>query len=101
MFGISKLFGPKTDFRQLKQKGAIILDVRTAAEYKTGHIPGSVNIAVDEVGTVLADLKRKNKPIITCCRSGVRSGRAADILKNAGIEVYNGGSWDGLLKQLS
>lgn len=101
MFGLKNLFGSKTDFRQLIQNGAIILDVRTSAEYKSGHIPGSVNISVDNVGAMLPDLKKKNKPIITCCRSGARSGRAAGILKSAGIEAYNGGAWDSLLNKIS
>lgn len=40
------------------------------------------------------ELKQKQQPIITCCRSGMRSGKAATILKKEGIEAYNGGSWN-------
>lgn len=101
MFGLEKLFGPKADFRSLKQNGAIIVDVRTPAEYRTGHIPGSLNISVEQVSAKVADLKKKNKPIITCCRSGARSGVAAGVLKSAGIEAYNGGPWDDLLNRIS
>lgn len=40
------------------------------------------------------------KPIITVCQSGARSGMAKGILKAAGIEVYNGGSWFGLRSKI-
>jgi phage shock protein E len=101
MFGLKKLFGTKPDLKAIKENGAIILDVRTAGEFKTGHIPGSLNIAVDHVASSAAELKKKNKPVITCCRSGARSAVAEAILKNAGIEVYNGGVWNELMKELS
>jgi phage shock protein E len=74
-------------------KGALIVDVRTPDEYKSGHISKSVNIPLNLIPNKVAELKRKNKPIITCCRSGARSGMAADQLRKAGIEVENGGSW--------
>ncbi|HEX5026920.1 MAG TPA: rhodanese-like domain-containing protein [Agriterribacter sp.] len=100
MLGIRKLFGSKTDFRSLVQSGAVILDVRTPAEYKTGHIKGSVNIPVDQVGAHITDLKKKNKPVITCCRSGARSAMAASVLKTAGIEAFNGGAWNELSNKI-
>ncbi|HRB19894.1 MAG TPA: rhodanese-like domain-containing protein, partial [Chitinophagales bacterium] len=37
-------FGPKVDYKQLLQEGAVIIDVRTKAEYQSGHIKGSMNI---------------------------------------------------------
>jgi phage shock protein E len=98
---MQRLFGSKQDFKSLQQSGAIILDVRTPAEYQSGHIPGSVNVSVNQVSFVVDDLKKQNKPVITCCRSGARSAAATGILKNAGIEAYNGGAWNDLLNQLS
>jgi phage shock protein E len=87
-------FGPKTDYAQLVKEGAIIVDVRSKGEYAGGHIQGSVNIAVDTLGNNLGKLKDKNKPIITCCASGMRSGVAKNLLKSNGYaNVYNGGSW--------
>ncbi|OQP59036.1 hypothetical protein A4R26_21855 [Niastella populi] len=47
------------------------------------------------------DLKKKGKPIITCCRSGNRSGIAKGILSSAGIECYNGGAWNSLNNKIS
>lgn len=76
------------------QKGALIVDVRTPEEYKAGHIKQSVNISLNTIPNKINELKRKNKPIITCCRSGARSGMAAEQLRKAGIEVENGGPWN-------
>lgn len=97
----SKLFGLKTDFKTLVKNGAVILDVRTPGEYKSGHINGSLNIPVDAVKNKIAELKQKNKPVITCCASGMRSGMAKTILKQNGIEAYNGGSWVSLNNKIN
>ncbi|MFN4298811.1 MAG: rhodanese-like domain-containing protein [Thermaurantimonas sp.] len=90
------LFGKKVDFKALKEKGAIIIDVRTSAEYASGHINGSRNIPLDQISKHINELKKTSKPVITCCRSGARSGAAVNILKANGIEAYNGGPWDSL-----
>jgi rhodanese-related sulfurtransferase len=87
---------PATDFKELVKNGAIIVDVRTPGEFKTGHIKGSVNIPLDVLATQTASLAKKGVPVITCCRSGGRSGAAIGILKSAGIDAYNGGPWDSL-----
>jgi phage shock protein E len=97
---LSELFGPKTNYKELVANGAMIVDVRTTAEYKAGHINGSVNIPVDAVKQKAEELKKKGKPVIACCASGMRSGMAAGILKKAGIEAYNGGSWISLQSKL-
>ena len=98
---IKKLFGPGTDFKALKDQGAVIIDVRTAGEFQSGHIKGAINIPVDSIRSKINDIKKKGKPVITCCRSGARSGAAAGILKQNGIEVYNGGAWDVLDNKLN
>ncbi len=88
------------DYQTLIKQGAMIVDVRTPGEFQGGHIPGSVNIPLDEIRDTIADLKSKNKVIITCCRSGNRSGSATSILEAAGIESYNGGAWDSLKNKI-
>ena len=98
---LSKLFGPKADFKALVQQGAIILDVRTPEEFRDGHIKGSLNIPVQVIQGKIADLKKKGKPIIAVCRSGARSGTAVGMLKDAGIEAYNGGAWNALENVIS
>jgi rhodanese-related sulfurtransferase len=95
---IKNLFGIKSvDYAQLVKDGAIILDVRTSGEFSTGHIKGSINIPVNALSKNLAKLKAKNKPIITCCASGMRSASAKGILTSNGfINVHNGGRWASL-----
>lgn len=99
---IKRILGIKTiDYAQLVKEGAIILDVRTSGEFSTGHIKGSVNIPVNALSKNLAKLKAKNKPIITCCASGMRSASAKGILQSNGFSnVYNGGSWHSLNHKL-
>jgi phage shock protein E len=100
---LKKLFGLGTsaDYEQLVREGALILDVRTKREYDSGHIKGSVNIPVDQLRANLHRLQDKEKPIITCCASGMRSGTARDILQSNGYSrVHNGGSWIGLQQKL-
>ena len=66
------------------------LDVRTVAEYTEGRIPGSLNINVlDPLFAQMADsLLQKDQPVALYCRSGRRSKKAAEILSQAGYEVY-------------
>lgn len=92
---LKKIFGigPKVDYVELIKAGAVILDVRTKGEYANGHVKGSINIPLDQLGSNLSKLK-KDKTIITCCASGMRSGVAKNQLKNSGFKsVHNGGSW--------
>ena len=95
---INQLFGfKKTDYADLLKKGAIIVDVRSKGEFAGGHIKNSINIPVDQLLNNLSRLKDKNKTIITCCASGMRSGSAKTILLNNGyIDVHNGGGWASL-----
>ena len=95
-----KLFKPSADMAKLVEQGAVIVDVRTKGEYQAGHITGSRNIPLDIIKSETASLKKLNMPVITVCRSGNRSGMAKSILTAAGIEVYNGGAWTSLKKQI-
>jgi rhodanese-related sulfurtransferase len=96
---LKKIFA-STNYKQLVLNGAIIIDVRTGAEYDAGHIAQSKNIPVDRVSIKLAEIKSYNQPIICCCASGMRSGVAAQKLKANGIIAYNGGSWVSLLNKI-
>lgn len=95
-----KLFssGPKVDLGAVIANGAVILDVRTQGEYASGHIKGSINMPLNTLPMQMAKLK-KDKPVITCCASGMRSGSArSTLLANGFKEVYNAGSWFSLKK---
>jgi rhodanese-related sulfurtransferase len=88
--------GSRVDLKELAKKGAQIIDVRTPGEFRNGHIRGSVNIPLQDLNGNLSKIKR-DKPVITCCASGIRSASARRILKSNGFtEVYNGGGWASL-----
>jgi phage shock protein E len=84
--------GRMDEIRQAIGRGAVIVDVRTRSEYRDGHVAGSRNIPLDELDSALDGLP-KDRPVIFCCASGVRSGTAARIAKSHGIVALNGGSW--------
>lgn len=94
-------FGDKTnDIKDFTERGAIILDVRTTGEFASEHIKGSKNIPLDQISTKINEIKKLNKPVIACCRSGMRSSQATSILKQNGIECINGGGWESLERKL-
>ena len=87
-------FGSSVDYKALVENGAIILDVRSKGEYAQGHVEGSINVPVEVLHNHLNRFKDKNKTIITCCASGMRSGSAKRMLISQGYtNVHNGGSW--------
>ena len=67
-------------------QGLVILDVRTPAEFREGHLPGAVNM--DYFGgpfeTQIQSLP-KTAPVLLYCRTGNRSGSAYDVMTKAGI----------------
>lgn len=72
--------------KNLIEKGALLVDVRTPGEFNAGHIKGAKNIPVNEIIRRKSELGKKETPIVLYCRSGARSSRAARMLKNAGFE---------------
>jgi len=98
---ISMLFGSnKTDFKKLVDQGALIVDVRSPREFASGHIEGSINVPLDTIASKTDFLIKKQKTVITVCRSGGRSSVAKAILKSSGIETFNGGAWDVLNQKI-
>jgi rhodanese-related sulfurtransferase len=82
------------------KQGATIIDVRTKGEFASGHISGSVNIPLQNLQNNLSKIN-KDKPVITCCASGMRSASAKNILKANGFtEVHNGGGWMSLKNKI-
>ena len=76
--------------------GGIIIDVRTAQEFKGGNVKGSKNIPLNTLSAKLEGIKKLNKPVVLCCASGMRSAQATTILTKAGVEAFNGGGWRSL-----
>lgn len=69
-----------------KTQDAVLLDVRTPEEYAQGHVPGSVNLPLDEIARI--DIA-PSRPLFVYCRSGVRSAQACTILKQRGYHARN------------
>ncbi|WP_409329862.1 rhodanese-like domain-containing protein [Trujillonella humicola] len=77
-----------------------LIDVRTPAEFEAGHIPGAVNVPLDELRGSLDDVCRlldDHHDVVLVCRSGARAGRAQEALQSAGLAspaVLSGGIAD-------
>ena len=83
------------------RKGAIVIDVRTPQEFDRGKVPESINIPVDRIAANAERIKGMSRQVVFCCSSGARSSTAASIMKQKGLkEVYNGGSWENVLRIL-
>lgn len=80
-------------------KGALIVDVRTPGEYRSGHLPGAKLIPLNQLSAKIHELGTdKNRPIVLYCHSGSRSGSAESLLKSAGFtNVINGGGYSHLM----
>ena len=82
-----------TEIKDYLEKGAVVLDVRTLEEWNEGHVEGSKHIVLTVIPSELEQIKSWGKPVIAVCRSGARSGQAAPLLSNNGIDTINGGPW--------
>ncbi len=85
------------EYRQTK--GAMLVDVRTAEEYRGGHIPSAHNFPVENIKDIARLIPRKETPVYLYCQSGRRAVRARDKMKSlgytnvqaiGGIEDYKG-----------
>ena len=89
--------------RQLRADGGRVVDVRTAAEFQAGHLPGAVNIPLSELSERIATVAPdKNTPLLLHCASGARSGAARKILEGLGYtRAVNVGSFSRARKLLA
>ena len=69
-------------------EGALLLDVRTPAEWDAGHAPAAVHLPLDQLGDRHTELPT-DRQIVVICRSGGRSARAAEALVGAGYDAVN------------
>lgn len=82
---------PEVDVDTLEGRApeSFLLDVREPQEYAEGHVPGAINLPQSDLASRLEELPR-DRPIFVICRSGVRSMRAAQFLKQVGFaDVIN------------
>lgn len=93
---LNLLFGGGKKSAQIKEllaSGAMVVDVRTPAEFKGGHAEGAVNIPVGQLGSKLARLKKQEQTVVLCCKSGARAAAAKAQLQKEGISCINAGPW--------
>ncbi len=77
--------GPMDAVRLMNQ-GALLVDVRSQAEFDSGHILDARHVPQEQLaGSTEALKKYKDKVVITCCESGMRSGAAARVLQAQGF----------------
>jgi rhodanese-related sulfurtransferase len=77
--------GPMDAVRLMNQ-GALLLDVRSQSEFDSGHILDARHVPQDQIASSGEVLKRyKDKVVIACCESGMRSGAAARVLQAQGF----------------
>ncbi len=70
-----------------------LVDVRSVGEFMGGNVTGSVNIPLDEIVAREEEVMGLKQPVVFCCASGNRSGKATDYFKSKGLECENGGGW--------
>ena len=87
--------------KSLVASGARVVDVRTADEFASGHVPGAINIPYDQLPGRAAEIGPPSTPVVLYCRSGRRSGIAAGALQKAGFtklyDLQTVTAWPGTL----
>ena len=87
----------------LVKRGGMVVDVRTPAEFNSGHLSQAFNMPVDEIDALLPNQVRdKNRVILVHCKTGMRSKKAKDILTRRGYQnVFDLGSYERAFKIVS
>lgn len=77
--------------KALQEKGALLLDVRSEAEYEKSHFPGAVSMPYTEIHAGIVSLAADRvQPVILCCATGKRSAQACDTLGYMGYKnIYD------------
>jgi phage shock protein E len=83
------------DGKAMVARGALLVDVRSAQEFNTGHVEGAINIPHLDVAKRLSEFgDNRDREIVLYCRSGNRSGLAQESLKALGYtRVFNAGGY--------
>ena len=100
LFNLFKRKDMDQEIKEYLEKGAIVLDVRTKEEWDEGHTASAEHIVLTVIPLEIEQIKSWNKPVIAVCRSGGRSGQAAQFLKQNGVDIINGGPWQNVDKHI-
>ncbi len=83
----------------LAASGVRVVDVRAPGEFAAGHVPGAVNIPYDQIALRAGEVGPREAPVVLYCRSGHRSGIAAETLRGLGYtKVYDAQRYDALAR---
>lgn len=97
---LAKLSGSSSGEKcwQLIEQGAQVLDVRSAEEFASGHLPQAINVPLPTLEQWLQQVENKQHPFVLYCGAGIRAQKGCDMLRANGFEcVVNGGSLTDLL----
>jgi len=87
--------------KEALRRGAVIIDIRSAAEFDRGKVRDSINIPLDRININLKRIVQMNRPIIICSNFDSDNERVISVLKANGVkEIHNGGSWIRLWRML-
>lgn len=87
VFGVSNSSPESLRVKELLASGqARIIDVRTPAEFASGHVSGAINLPVSDLANRMKEIGPKETPVVLYCRSGARSASAASMLRSAGFQ---------------
>jgi phage shock protein E len=86
---------PAKDALAYLKDGAWVIDVRSPGEFQSGHLPGAINIPLDELESAMPRrVTDKNQVLLLHCQSGMRSGSARQKLQGMGYaKAFNLGSY--------
>ena len=87
--------GNKKNYKELLNEGAIIVDVRTESEFKSGHLENSINMPLKDLTYRISEFDKKDN-IVTVCALGIRAESAKKYFESKGYKVANGGRWTNL-----
>ena len=86
---------PDRNIKEFIEDGAIIIDVRTESEFKSGNIKNSINVPLKDLMYRVNEFS-KEKKYITVCAVGMRAESAKKFFEKKGFQVLNGGRWSTL-----
>lgn len=85
----------KKNYKELLEDGAIIIDVRSESEFKSGHLNNSINVPLKDLTYRIREFDKKDN-IVTVCAAGIRAESARKYFESKGFNAANGGKWTNL-----
>ena len=83
---------PNNNIQKFIEDGAIIIDVRSESEFKSGYVKNSINVPLKDLMYRVNEFD-KEKKYVTVCAAGIRAESAKKFFERKGFQVLNGGRW--------